>query len=504
MNRIRLWLAGLAAVAATGASWAQGPDEEAAARMAAQVSDMARARELVMAVHMYTQEREWLPPDLGSLVQYFGEASGADVREIASHFVSAVDQSPQVEGDVAAWVNEHASFGYLGMEGVALDDVSEWDRTVIAHLKLDLGHAAADGGADVVPVAFLDGHIEAMRKEDAARVIEESRQTFVALATGGRLPDRRQEPWNLRLIGKGIDAYAQAHEGALPPDLGAVLAYVPEVRGVMTQQEKARVFLSARAARQTAIPEAPTDEWVRQHCSYQYLGSAEIALAALEDPQRTVLVHGRLDDPIEALGRSGEEQRLICLLVVAGGAGNVGRDFASWRIGHSRRIIEFARTGGKTPLPDLQHAMRDLRLLHAALAQYAALGDGSLPAQISDVYDLIEDPHMPLSSEQRAAVFLSPRTERLVEIPERPAPDWIDQRASYVYLGAGRALRELRQAGAVLLHQPADEPLEMRTDQGERVVAPWVDAGGRIFPHPADGLVDWVERSWSGAGGLDQ
>ncbi|MFG0283182.1 MAG: hypothetical protein ACF8R7_02070 [Phycisphaerales bacterium JB039] len=495
MTRIRTWTAAIGLMLALAAARGQGPEAEAAA---ARMADMMRARELAMAVHMYTQEHEGLPPDLGSLVRYFGEASGADIREIAGHFVSTVDQSPPVEGDIRAWVNEHASFGYLGMQGVALEDVSDWDRTVIAHLKLDLGHAPGDGGALMVPVTFLDGHVEILDRDEAARLIEESRQTFVALATGGRLPDARQETWNLRLIGRGVRAYAEAHEGALPPDLGAVLEYIPDARGAMSPQEKARVFLSARAARQTAIPEAPTAEWVRQHGSYEYLGAAGVALGALEDPQRTVLTHGRLNDPIEVVARSGEAQRLTPIGTVAGDAANLERDFAGWRIEQSRQIIEFARSGGKTPLPDVQHAMRDLRLLRAAMGQYAALGDGSLPARLSDLYDLIEDPHLDLGPQERAAVFLSPRVERLVAIPEAPEAAWLDERASYVYLGAGRSLRELGAAGApVLLHQPIQEPLVTRTEGGEVAVAPWVDANGRVFPHPADGLAEWVEQSWS-------
>lgn len=471
-------------------------------REAALLEDSVRARELAMAVHIYHADRDSLPPDLGALAPYLGSAD----EEVAARLLSPRDNPPPLRrGELAAWLNEHASFRYLGLADVTLDDVTDWDRTVIGHLRLELAHEEEGGGGAGVPVAFLDGHVEVLPPETAAALIEESRQVFIALATGGRLPDGRQALWNLQRIAEALAAYARAHEGRLPPDLAEAFPYIPDGKGVGTPQEKARVFLSPRAARNTAIPGEPTVEWVRQHSAWQYLGAGPTpgpqaqgaALAQLEDPQATVLVHGRLADA--AAARPGDPRDLVPIATASGAVELIERDLAAWRIDQSRQIVEFARTSGASPLPDLQHAMRDLRLLSRALQRYAEFGEGAMPERLSDLYDLVEDPQLDLSPAQRAQVLLTPGAERLAPPPETDIRKWLAERANYTLAAPlpSDGEPDLRsQRPSVLLHQPLAEPLTIRTEGGDLDVIILVDAAGRIMTVPVEAAERWIRGEW--------
>jgi hypothetical protein len=123
-------------------------------------------------------------------------------------------------------------------------------------------------------------------------------------------------------------------------------------------------------------------------------------LALVEDPDHTVLIHGRLAD---AEVRPGDPRRLVPIATASGTVDAIERAHASWRIDQSRKVIEFAHTKGASPLPDVQHAMRDLRLLSHALRRYAEVGDGATPARLADLYDFVEDPRLELSPAQRGA-----------------------------------------------------------------------------------------------------
>src|SRR5437899_11589292 len=78
----------------------------------------------------------------------------------------------------------------------------------------------------------------------------------------------------------------------LPPDLGAALEFVPDSKRTHTAAQRAGVFLSPRVKKRLNIPEEPTAAWGNQHTRFVYLAGG-VKLAAVEDPQRTILVHVR-------------------------------------------------------------------------------------------------------------------------------------------------------------------------------------------------------------------
>src|SRR5262249_37754671 len=152
---------------------------------------------------------------------------------------------------------------------------------------------------------------------------------------------------DMRSISTAIHAYAKAHDDNLPPDLGATLAYVPADKRHASAASRAAVFLSVEAQKATHIPDEPTSERVNEHTSYAYLGLDGAKLARVEDPINTILLHGKLDAPIEGGGRwrrLGETS--LFPVLTASGEGTLQREkFTRWVIDISKKVIESARTG---------------------------------------------------------------------------------------------------------------------------------------------------------------
>jgi hypothetical protein len=413
-----------------------------------------------------------MPPDLASLLGAVQSRTGKSVEELLeTTFTSALDDAPRrIPDDTAAWINQHASFKYLARGGVAINDLSDWDELAVAHLRLEQGHLFNNpdlGPLEVFSVAFLDGHVEMLTRDEAEFVIEESRQVYEAVATGGELPEKRQIAADLTEVIAAIRAYADANDGLLPPDLGAALPYVRhDDRRLATARGRARVFLTPRKAADTFIPDDPAPEWVNRNTSYVYLGGADLRLARIEDPRRTLLVHARDNETFE-----GRKFRQMTTLMPVGRAAGQGdsqpEEYARWLIEQSRQVIEFARSGA--PLPEFQHVMRDMRLLHRALTEYARANDDHLPPDFAALYDYVDDPEILLTDAERAAVFLSPSAEKSVHIPESPTPEWVQRSADYVYLGhADATMGRARRASVpyAIIHTDPESPIWLRNETG--------------------------------------
>jgi prepilin-type processing-associated H-X9-DG protein len=99
-----------------------------------------------------------------------------------------------------------------------------------------------------------------------------------------------QDMSNLRQIGMGAHMYANEHAGALPPDLGSMLPYVPVPQA----------FLSPDKARMTPAPPAggkPEDvaKWVNENSDYVYLGKALGKIVQIQNTAETVLAHEKFE-----------------------------------------------------------------------------------------------------------------------------------------------------------------------------------------------------------------
>lgn len=173
---------------------ASGPAATAAAGAVEQQEDTAPLHETMSkmlrvgtGIMMYCNAHGGkYPADLGQTTRYglTDQQDGKPFRLTpvmkAAQYISARDlAAPEVPADVTPdWVTKHSSFVYLGTPDVTMGKLRKipgdvWGTTVILHEKFD---AAGDGG--VLAVGMLDGHIEAMKLDDAKRAIEASKKVL--------------------------------------------------------------------------------------------------------------------------------------------------------------------------------------------------------------------------------------------------------------------------------------------------------------------------------------
>jgi len=368
-----VWLVGVA-------QGQPSPDQAAA------MQNAVTLRKLTMGIVIYTAEHgDQLPPDLLAIAPYLtGDLSNAtgEQRAAAVHEAFLSNQkgnawAPEVLD--AAWLSEHSAYSYLPGAGLKTVDLEGWDRLAVAHLKFDRALAAEPSAmnpeGELITVSFLDSRVEVMPRHEAEAVVAESLAVYEAIRKGTSLPDGYQAIQDVRVVMQAILAYVEANKGELPPHLGATLEFVPpDPKRRATAADRARVFLSPRAKASTFVPEEPTAEWVNEKTSWVYLGAAGLKHAAIEDPDHTVLVHGRLDSPVEYAFRS-ERRQGIPIGMARGGAQLEGEEYAKWIEGVSKRVYAWMRDG--SPLPEHVNAYRDVRLILDGVFAYAKENGGS-------------------------------------------------------------------------------------------------------------------------------
>jgi hypothetical protein len=453
------------------------------------------------AVHVYAQKHDGqIPPDLASIVPLLPGKDGTTADVIRDQVMAPGIPSKEIPKDAqASWVNENSSYAYLGKANVNLDESAPWSEVAIAHLKLDQGHPPDAGPNDqehqLFTVVFLDGHVALMPRHAAMAVTEQSRALIDAMSTGGPLPEQFQLVSDLRAVGAAILAYTKANGGDLPPDLGATLPYVKETKRTKTPAQRAAVFLSPRVRANLHVPEAPTADWVNRNTSFVYLGCGGVKLSAVEDPQRTLLVHIRPEDacppPAEVMGEFPE-------VTAWTNVERANRAYYDWVIPYSKKVIEFARTGA--PLPDLAHAMRDLRLIHKAIEGYAKEHDGMLPADLGQTIEYLpKEEFEKASAQEKARVYLSPRDERVNPPPENADAAWVAAHTSYRYYGDPQvSVKDLRErVGFTLVHAPPGEDITMMSYNFEETihVVPAANSFGGVWPFNAERFQEQIDQA---------
>jgi hypothetical protein len=461
------------------------------------MEEHSRARKMAMAFHVYAQEHDdTVAPDFAALLPYLaGDLSNATPvqrsQALREAFMSGRDQGVKVPDNAdQAWLSANSSFGYIAGGGLKLSDLGDWGNLAILHLKLDKGIPAERSEMNpeglVFPVVFVDSHSETLTRAEAERVISESTAMFEALKTGGPLPDSQQAQMDVRAIARAIGAYAKANKGDLPPDLGSTLAFIPaDSKRTATAKQRAGLYLSPAARKTTHIPDEPTPEWINERTSYIYLGGAGIQLGAIEDPGNTIIVHGKLDSPVEFKTRAGLMPG-VAVGTVRGAGGVEEEEYARWIVDVSRRVVLSAKTGA--PLPDHINAYRDARIIGQGIASYAKEHKGLLPPDLGAALPYIL-PDSPVKD--RVAVFLSPLRERNTVFPDAVTSEWVVRHSSYTYLGgAGIDLKLAREAGVqIFFHGPLAEAYEVRVPYASISVV----AAGTAYHYPWLTPVDQTE-----------
>src|SRR6185295_3340441 len=139
-------------------------------------------------------------------------------------------------------------------------------------------------------------------------ILRYTKQVIESARTGSPLPDFAHAMRDLRFIRAAIEAYAKAHDGMLPADLGATIEFLPaDVFAKATAQERARVYLSPRDERVTQPPENAEGAWISAHTSYKYLGDAQVSWKELMGTFGICLVHAPLDEEMTIMQHDIEE-----------------------------------------------------------------------------------------------------------------------------------------------------------------------------------------------------
>jgi hypothetical protein len=247
-----------------------------------------------------------LPPDLGSLLEFIpaDQKRLATLRDRARVFLSphAAANTFIPDQPDAEWVNRNTSYVYLGSDSALLDQID--DRTMaLIHLKLDLPLGAGlDGKPDTrIPLQTAGNGYSAGPRDYVETVARDAREFFDAVRAGRELPDRYHALRDLRYLFAAVRAYAQAHDGKLPRDLGDTLQFLPDDE--YSRENAANIYLSPRAQRSRGeMTEPPDADWVRRHATYVYLGSDRWTLKEFQRNWTSVLIHGPWSESLPVPG----------------------------------------------------------------------------------------------------------------------------------------------------------------------------------------------------------
>ncbi|NRA58542.1 MAG: hypothetical protein HRU13_10570 [Phycisphaerales bacterium] len=400
---------------------------------------MINARVVAQAVHIYAASGEGLPPNIGVLVTQ-GMLPGDD------------DQ----DRDGLSWRANGVPFAYLGVDGLELSDVPDWGEVAIAHGSLDHAFPSrANPDEAIVPVAFLDGHVEMVSPVEARWLIEDARATFAALKGDAPMPKHRQLELDAAAVAQAMRRYANAHDGVAPPDWASVAEFLPET----PNKEPLGVFLSPRARGKTSIPAFEDDvqraAWINANSMWRSQ-AMDTDLSRVPAPMYTVLVHARPNAWVETPDRQQRKHVRRLAFATADARGDLAdTETLEARVDNAHEVFAAVRFG--SALPAIDDALHDIEVLARAVSAYARGNDGFLPPDLGEVVPYLGE-LWGVHDKQPARVFLARHDENAATVDAWPDADWVRENCSYVYLGDGRVrLRDLRGTTAsVLIHGPLD------------------------------------------------
>jgi hypothetical protein len=295
---------------------------------------------------------------------------------------------------------------------------------------------------------------------------------------------------NLALVLKAVRAYAKAHEGKLPPDLGATLAYLPTgMKATETAEKRARIYLSPRTRTTRSVPDEPTPEWVNANTWFVYLGSADVHLEEIPEEYEIALVHARFDEPFRVQWEGVGAPERVPVGTAGGIASLTELPDATWRVRESERVLRAVRSG--EALPEWVHLCRDVRAIGEGIRGYAKAHDGTMPPDLGAVLEYVPER---IPGDRRAGarlrVFLSPRAEATEEVPGGADAAWVRAHSSYVYVSPpGAKVAELEGGFAMIsVHGPLAEAFRVEQAPRELLRVPVAGPMGGAWKMPAE----WV------------
>jgi hypothetical protein len=297
------------------------------------------------------------------------------------------------------------------------------------------------------------------------------------VAEPARTPERGGEGWQdvpmyksgirMRTITSAVHEYARKHGGAAPPDLGTLLALIPEKDDdgrPRSARERALMFLSPADEARIEVPEVPTAEWVNKNTSYAYLGNAEVKLNVIPDWSAIAIMVEKAQTGYPSTAAGFEGIPVFPIAFVDSHVSIEQRAEVDRVVAASKEMWQAAR--GAEPQPDyappmdlaLHRSMIRMRNLLMAVQIYAADHDEALPPDLWSLVPYlpgVDEQGRPLEGGMRLKGLLSPRDDSRVDLPAEPTETWVKENASFVYLGRGGVkLGDIGDwATTVLLHE---------------------------------------------------
>ncbi len=146
---------------------------------------MSNLRYVDMAINSYRNANGGrLPRDLGGTLGFFPsdlkegnlDRHRTDAQKAQSYLCPEDAKAKHTpEKPTAQWVNENTSYNYLGTAEAKVDGIKgDWSTVALAYEK------GSDEHAGLVPVLFLDGHVEAVNQDRLKAIVQASTYTLNA------------------------------------------------------------------------------------------------------------------------------------------------------------------------------------------------------------------------------------------------------------------------------------------------------------------------------------
>lgn len=452
----------------------QGDPADVQARM----QSMTELRQLAQAVIMYASEQRSMP---GSVKTLFDRGILAPGRGTPSE-------------DGASLVINGVVHPYLGLEGVSMSEVPDWGDIAIAHRSLEHAFPAEptpdNPEGAIVSIVFLDGHVEMVSPAEARWLIEESSKTLAAIRDGAPLPMYRQVEQDAARLAQAMRSFADRNQGIAPRDWASTFEFLRLNEPDAAEANLLKIYLAPRARDTTFIPQFDRDEerhaWINANSMWESHAHGA-NLWHVPNPMFTALLSARSDAWVLTPDRRLREHvRRVAFAMVDTRSGLVDREVIEARARHAEVLFDAIREGA--PLPPLDDAMHDLKVLSLAIAAYAKDNDGYLPGDLGELV-----PHLQhlwgVHEREPARVFLVRDDESPALTSAKPDDDWVRTHCSYVYLGDPTVrLSDLRGTQAsILLHAPLDRPFEIESPLENDKRVPFAGPPVGLMLDPADG-----------------
>ncbi|MCA9277922.1 MAG: hypothetical protein H6815_03950 [Phycisphaeraceae bacterium] len=271
--------------------------------------DLAMMHEAFQA---YAKDHEQLmPASLGELLEYIPQQEGyATPRERASAFVMpAVRALVEIpDNPTSEWIDAHTSYVYLGHSTVPWNRIVSPDDTLIVHAKPEFAIDWLNTSFTPMPVVLAltaHGDTRMFGVDFVKAKADESRMFLAVAADEAEHTEYLDVCQDLNLLFEAVMRYTADHNDRYPSNLRDVIAYLPEEAGD-DDASRMRTFLPPSRSTDEVVRGKLTEDWVRQHCRYRFIGNPRIFVPDFLEQSQELLLYSPKDETFHVLVESAD------------------------------------------------------------------------------------------------------------------------------------------------------------------------------------------------------